>query len=122
MITFFPKFWYSGSKKWNIESDKPFIEKHLIYLTPDLQKQVSEQYEEIYKRHFNAGEYRLARYNANKHLQDFARENWNYIPNQNQERGSNQNPKQHLVEKCKKAQRENRPKIYLRSKRESNNY
>ncbi|WP_259556310.1 hypothetical protein [Vibrio harveyi] len=73
-IAWYPKFYYSGSRRHKIDSDKDFIFKHLNCLTEEAQREASEKYDEIFKGHLNKRELRAARYNANKFLQEFTKE------------------------------------------------
>ncbi|NUW66932.1 hypothetical protein [Vibrio coralliilyticus] len=66
-----PKFYYSGSKKWRLPSDRGFIVKRLAELTEPQQRIASERYEQLYLRRFNQKQYREARYEANRFLQDY---------------------------------------------------
>lgn len=72
-IAWLPKFYYGGSKRHKLPSDLEFIFKYLDCLPEDRQKEASEKYDEIFKRHVNSGQLRKARYEANKFLQDFVK-------------------------------------------------
>lgn len=73
MSTLTPLFWYCGSKKWGIASDIHFIRERLQWLSYENQKIACDEYDEIYKRHINSGEVRLARLNANTMLNELVK-------------------------------------------------
>lgn len=117
---YFPLFWYGGSKRHDIPSDKEFIEARLSCLPPDQRVWVSEEYSEIFKRHINAGRYRLARLEANEFLDNYVREIFHAVPKQ--ERQDNvQNEKwiRERIAKVRAAQKKSRPGIRLERRKRS---
>ena len=115
----YPKFYYGGSKHHGIKSDFEFIVKHLRCLTESDAKKASYEYEQIYLTYTERKERREARYYANKFLQEFTKEHCkpgiHKVDSETKEKKSGK--VQALIEKAKKAQREAKPKIELRSRR-----
>ncbi len=126
MIHYMPKFYYSGSKQWDIPSDRIFIEKKLNRLNMANQKIISEQYEEIFKHYHNRGEWRKAREIANGMLNDAANDfglslseykklkvaNDDFVGDENVEEA--QARADALVENAKRAQKLAKPRIHFK--------
>lgn len=111
---YFPLFWYGGSKYHGIPSDKEFIEARLNCLPADQRILVSEEYTNIFVRHHNAGRYREARLEANQFLDDYVRNIFHAVPEQ--ERDQNiQNEKwiRERIAQVRAAQDKTKPKIRL---------
>ncbi|ENC6709549.1 hypothetical protein ABKY54_004155 [Vibrio harveyi] len=120
-VAWYPRFYYSGSIKHKLESDRDFIFKHLHCLPEELQKEASETYEEIFKRHLNKKQFRQARYEANKFLQVFTKTHC--MPKREVELKTPSTPKaagnsnwSQWVAKTRKAQQDSKKKIYLGGK------
>ncbi|WP_159066158.1 hypothetical protein [Vibrio harveyi] len=111
-IAWIPKFFYGGSKHHNLPSDRDWIFKHLELLSEDNQKIASEEYEQIFLSFHNKGEFRKARYEANKFLQDFT--NSHYAtgkPMQPAENKTDHNKLGKKIAQVRKTQRDSRPRI-----------
>lgn len=122
MIHKTPEMYYSGSKKHGISSDLVFIQSKLGRLNRENQLIACETYEEIYKRHINAGEYRLARLNANKFLNEFANEYGITLQDYQHLQAANDDQAwiDSKIEELKKHQKLARPRIYLGEKKRAN--
>ncbi|TVO37368.1 hypothetical protein [Vibrio algivorus] len=122
MIHYTPKFFYSGSKSHGIKSDLVFVKSKLGRLNKENQFIACEAYEEIYKRHFNAGEYRLARLNANKFLNEFANEYGITLQDYQHLQATNDDQAwiDSKIEELKKHQKLSKPRIYLGEKKRAN--
>ncbi len=112
LVAWYPKFYYGGSKHHNLPSDRDWIFKYLELLSEDNQKIVSEEYEQIFLSFHNRGEFRKARYEANKFLQDFT--NSHYAtgePMQPAENKTDHNKLGKKIAQVRKTQRDSRPRI-----------
>lgn len=76
MITHWPLFYYNGSKRWDIPSDKGFIEKMLLCLTPEKQAFAAQQYDDTYLYYWNRGRPLDARKRANTQLHGYVKQNY----------------------------------------------
>lgn len=110
MIHHYPIFFYSGSRRNEIESDWEFIEKHLTFLSAENQRIASNQYERIYLEFFNKGLYRESRFYANAYLQEFTKENWEFV--EQTTKGTSHHKFDEKLKQVRKAQRDARPKIF----------
>ncbi len=119
MIYFSPRFLYSGSKKWGIPSDRIFIEGKLQRLNPENQRIATEQYEDIYRFHFNRGEYSLARDSANRILTRFVNDYGITLTQFQNLQAANDDADwiESEIEKLKRLQRVARPRIDLGDKK-----
>ncbi|QKN84432.1 hypothetical protein MARILYN_24 [Vibrio phage Marilyn] len=109
---YFPLFYYGGSKKHGIPSGRPFIEARISCL-PDVQRQlVASEYDEIYKRNWNAGRYREARYEANAFLNNYVRDVFQGTTEQERETHIvNEDWIKQRIAKVREAQKSTRKKI-----------
>ena len=119
MIYHTPKFLYSGSKRWGIESDRVFVEKKLQRLNAENQKIASEMYEKIYLTHANLGEWSLARDNANRALVNLVNEFGISLKEYQHLQAANddQDWVESQVERLKLAQRVAKPRIEFKERR-----
>lgn len=116
MIHHGPLFWYDGNRY--MASDKPFIEHHLQRLSAENQRIASENYDELYKRGFNAGNLREARKQANTYLKEFADKNGirgttkSKIAARAKNSTGDESRKNAMIEKARAAQKASRPSIF----------
>lgn len=109
MIHVMPEFYYCGNRF--MESDFPFIEKHMSRLSEQDQRIVAREYSNIYLRHFNAKEYREARRSANTYLYNYANENGIAARNAHETRAQMQKRIDSMVGRAKAAREESKPRI-----------
>lgn len=115
---YFPLFWYGGSKRHGIPSDKPFIEARLNCLPADQRIYVSEEYTKIFVTHHNAKRYREARKEANEFLDNYVREVFHAVPEKERNDNiTNQKWIQERITKVREAQKNMKPKIVLERRR-----
>lgn len=113
MSCHYPKFYYSGSRRHGLASDLNFIMNLINFIPVGARQAVSEEYENIYRYHFNRKEYREARYHANKFLQSVTKDLVkNASPEERKENEHNAQWIRERINKVRAAQKATRKTIF----------
>lgn len=114
MIEYFPLFYYSGSKRWGLPSDRDFIQQRLNCLPVDKRITVSKEYDKIYMAPFSAGGKAPDRKGANEFLQALVKDIFSEPTPEERERKANDDAwVTNRIRQIKAMQRSKRKRIVL---------